>query len=129
MTDYPPSQGTRIEIQKFDSRDRQMIELEKCLRRLKKKCEKDNIVKELKERQYYKKPSEVKREKVKNARRLMEKNRKKEEFYYANIDNNNNFYKRKKEIDNGSRFRPKPVPTNTATAGPVNPTAVAPTTP
>ena len=117
MTDYPISQGTRIEIQKFDNRDRQMIELEKCLRRLKKKCEKDNIVKELKERQYYKKPSEVKREKIKNARRLMEKNRKKEESYYANIDNNSNFYKRKKEIDNGSRFRPNQTATTSPAAG------------
>ena len=101
MTDYPPSQGTRIEIQKFDSRDRQMIELEKCLRRLKKKCEKDNIIKELKERQYYKKPSEVKREKVKNAKRLMEKNRKKAELY----TNGSNYYPTKrKEKENGSRF-------------------------
>ena len=48
---------TRIEVFKFDSRDRQMIELDKCIRRLKKKCEKDNTLKILKERQYFSKPS------------------------------------------------------------------------
>ena len=97
---YAPYQGSRIDVQRFDSRDRQMIELDKCLRRLKKKCEKDNIIKELKERQYYKKPSEVKREKVKNAKRLMEKNRKKAELY----TNGNNYYPKRKEKENGSRF-------------------------
>ena len=99
MIEYPPFQGLKIDVQKFDSRDRQLIELDKCLRRLKKKCEKENIIKELKERQYYRKPSEVKREKAKNARRLTEKNKQKTELY-----NTNNYYKGKKERENGPRL-------------------------
>lgn len=98
---YKP-ESSKIEVLRFDNKDRQMIELDKCIRRLKKKCEKDNILKELKERQYYKKPSEVRREKAKNARRLMEKNRKKAELY--NNGNGNSYYKGRKENTNGSRF-------------------------
>jgi len=128
MTDYPPSQGNRIEVARFDNnRDRQMIELDKCLRRLKKKCEKDNIIKELRERQYYKKPSEVKREKIKNAKRLMEKNRKKAEFFYNNTYTNNN-YKGKKERENGSRFGSSvPRSTSPGATTPVSPAVTTPT--
>ena len=36
--------------------------LEKAMRVLKKKVQKEGIVRELKERQYYRKPSEIKRE-------------------------------------------------------------------
>jgi len=96
---YTPYQGSRIDVQRFDSRDRQLLELDKCLRRLKKKCEKDNTIKELKDRQYYKKPSEIKREKIKNAKRLMEKNRKKAELY-----NNTSYFSKRKEKESGSRF-------------------------
>ena len=115
MIDYPSrdsSQGLKIDVARFDGRDRQMIEIDKCLRRLKKKCEKENVIKELKERQYYRKPSEIKREKAKAAKRLMEKNRKKAEFY---SNNNNNYYKRK-ESDNGPRFRPNATSAAPATA-------------
>ena len=109
--------ATRIEVFKFDSRDRQMIELDKCIRRLKKKCEKDNTLKILKERQYYKKPSELRREKMKAAIRLAEKNRKKTELY----ENSSYYYKGRKERENGPRFgsnttvRFNNAPTSTST--------------
>ena len=95
----PQHQGAVIIVERFDSRDRQLIELDKCIRRLKKNCEKDNTLKELKERQYYKKPSELRREKMKNAKRLMEKNRKKAEFY----NNNTSYFNKRKDKENGSR--------------------------
>ena len=51
--------------------------LEKAMRVLKKKVQKEGIVKELKRRQYYMKPSEVKREKkkegIKNYKKKMAK--------------------------------------------------------
>jgi len=101
--------SSKIDVLRFDSKDRQMIEIDKCLRRLKKKCEKDNILKELKERQYYRKPSEIKREKIKNAKRLMEKNRKKAELYTGN----SNYYKGRKERENGSRLGSDTIRTST----------------
>jgi len=39
--------------------------VEKAMRVLKKKLQKDGMMRELKERQYYRKPSEIKREKKK----------------------------------------------------------------
>ena len=51
--------------------------LEKAMRVLKKKVQKEGIVRELKERQYYKKPSEIKREAkkqgIKNVKKRMAK--------------------------------------------------------
>ena len=51
--------------------------LEKAMRVLKKKVQKDGIVRELKERQYYRKPSEIKREAkkqgIKNVKKKMAK--------------------------------------------------------
>ena len=51
--------------------------LEKAMRVLKKKVQKAGIVKEIKRRQYYMKPSEVKREKkkegIKNYKKKMKK--------------------------------------------------------
>ena len=51
--------------------------LEKAMRVLKKKVQKEGIVRELKERQYYRKPSEIKREKkkegIKNYKKKMAK--------------------------------------------------------
>ena len=51
--------------------------LEKALRVLKKKVQKSGLVKELREREYYQKPSEIKREKkkegIKNYKKKMKK--------------------------------------------------------
>ena len=51
--------------------------LEKAMRVLKKKVQKEGIVRELKERQYYRKPSEIKREAkkqgIKNYKKKMAK--------------------------------------------------------
>ena len=50
--------------------------LEKALRVLKKKLNKDGQMKELKQRQYYQKPSEIKREKKKEGIRRFKKEQK-----------------------------------------------------
>jgi len=50
--------------------------IEKALRVLKKKLNKDGQMKELKQRQYYQKPSEIKREKKKEGIRRHIKDRK-----------------------------------------------------
>ena len=47
--------------------------LEKAMRVLKKKVQKEGIVRELKERQYYRKPSEIKREAKKQGIKNMKK--------------------------------------------------------
>ena len=51
--------------------------VEKAMRDLKKKLQKDGLMKELKLRQYYRKPSEIKREKkkqgIKNYKKKMAK--------------------------------------------------------
>ena len=47
--------------------------LEKAMRVLKKKVMKEGIVKELKRRQFYMKPSEIKREKKKRSRMIIHK--------------------------------------------------------
>ena len=50
--------------------------VEKALRVLKKKLTKDGMMKELKQRQYYQKPSEIKREKKKEGIRRFKKEQK-----------------------------------------------------
>ena len=50
--------------------------VEKALRVLKKKLNKDGQMKELKQRQYYQKPSEIKREKKKEGIRRSKKEQK-----------------------------------------------------
>ena len=99
-------QGLFIEIPQYNDRDRQMIELEKALKRLKKKIEKDNLIKLLRERQYYRKPSEIKREKKKIAQRLWEKRRKKEEFRESMYSNTKYAPKKREGDRNGRRERP-----------------------
>ena len=47
--------------------------LEKAMRVLKKKVQKEGIVRELKERQFYRKPSEIKREAKKQGIKNMKK--------------------------------------------------------
>ena len=51
--------------------------LEQAMRVLKRKVQKEGIVKELRERQFYKKPSEIKQEKKKQARKNWLKKQKK----------------------------------------------------
>ena len=53
--------------------------LEKAMRVLKKKIMKEGIVKELRARAYYQKPSEIKREKKKEGIKNYKKNKKKME--------------------------------------------------
>ena len=50
--------------------------VEKALRVLKKKLTKDGMMRELKQRQYYQKPSEIKREKKKEGIRRFKKEQK-----------------------------------------------------
>ena len=51
--------------------------LEQAMRVLKKKVQKEGIVKELRDRQFYKKPSEIRQEKIKQARKNWLKKQKK----------------------------------------------------
>ena len=51
--------------------------LEQAMRVLKRKVQKEGLIKELRERQYYKKPSEIKQEKKKEARKNWLKKQKK----------------------------------------------------
>lgn len=53
-----------IEIKVHDQK-----EFEKSLKTFEKKCNKDGFLKELRERKYFRKPSEVRREKVRQAKR------------------------------------------------------------
>ena len=47
--------------------------IESALRRFKKACERDGIIQELKKREYYKKPSELRNEKKKEKKRRLAK--------------------------------------------------------
>ena len=49
--------------------------LEKALRRFKKKIEREGIIKQLKARKHYEKPSEAKRRKMREARSKSKRNR------------------------------------------------------
>ena len=51
--------------------------LEQAMRVLKRKVQKEGIIKELRERQFYKKPSEIRQEKIKQARKNWIKKQKK----------------------------------------------------
>ena len=51
--------------------------LEQAMRVLKRKVQKEGIVKELRDRQFYKKPSEIRQEKIKQARKTWLKKQKK----------------------------------------------------
>ncbi|MFH0925300.1 MAG: 30S ribosomal protein S21 [bacterium] len=48
--------------------------IEKALKRFRLQCKKEGIIKMFKERQYYKKPSQKRREKIKNEKRAISKN-------------------------------------------------------
>ena len=47
--------------------------LEKTLRRFKKQCEKEGLVKDIKKTSYYEKPSERRRRRVRNSSRKVER--------------------------------------------------------
>ena len=79
--------GLRIEVRRMDSKESQMFEIDRCLRKLKKRCEKEGIFTTLRDRQHYRKPSEIRREKAKVARRLAERRRKKQEERDALYEN------------------------------------------
>jgi len=64
--------GMRVEVRPSDTKDGQMIQLEKALKIFKRKLEKDDVLRTIKERRYYTKPSALKRAEAKKA-----KNRKK----------------------------------------------------
>jgi len=51
--------------------------LEQAMRVIKRKVQKEGLIKELRERQYYKKPSEIKQEKKKEAIKNWKKQQKK----------------------------------------------------
>ena len=51
--------------------------LEQAMRVLKRKVQKEGLIKELRERQFYKKPSEIRQEKIKEARKNWIKKQKK----------------------------------------------------
>ena len=51
--------------------------LEQAMRVLKRKVQKEGIIKELRDRQFYKKPSEIRQEKIKQARKNWLKKQKK----------------------------------------------------
>jgi len=70
--------GLYVEVRRMDSRDSQLFEVDRCIRKLKKRCEKDGLFGILRERQYYQKPSEIRRKKIKEARRLMKRNKRKQ---------------------------------------------------
>jgi len=74
-----PRDGLCIEVRRMDNRESQMFEIDRCLRKLKKNCEKDGIFNILRDRQYYRKPSVIRREKAKVARRLAERRKKKQD--------------------------------------------------
>lgn len=64
--------GMRVEVRPSDNKDGQMQNLEKAMKMFKRKLEKDDVLRVIKERRYYTKPSALKRAEAKKA-----KNRKK----------------------------------------------------
>lgn len=68
--------------------------IEELIRRFKKKFSKSGIVKELRDRMYYEKPSETKRKKRLQAIRNARKDELMRETFYNNIDKNSRPKKR-----------------------------------
>jgi ribosomal protein S21 len=62
--------GTKIEVRSSDSREGQMREVEKALKVFKRKMEKDDIIKQLRDRKYYTKPSEKRRAEEKKRKKV-----------------------------------------------------------
>jgi small subunit ribosomal protein S21 len=85
--DKPRETGLRVEVRRMDNKESQMFEIDRCLRKLKKRCEKEGIISTLRDRQHYRKPSEIRREKAKVARRLAERRKKKQDERDALYEN------------------------------------------
>lgn len=51
--------GFRVEVRQENNKDAQLASLEKALKILKRKMEKDNVLREVKERRYYTKSSQL----------------------------------------------------------------------
>ena len=72
-TEYPRRSGLEVFVKDGD--------VMKAWRKLKKKVKESKLMEELKERQYYKKPSQIRQEKLKERRRVLQKlNREQEDF-------------------------------------------------
>ena len=59
----------KVDVRPSDTKEGQMIQVEKALKILKRKMEKDDILRTIKERRYYQKPSEKAREYAKRLRK------------------------------------------------------------
>lgn len=59
------TRSLEVEVRQCDNKEQQAIELDKAIKKLKKKVEREGITKILKESYYYRKPSETKREYIK----------------------------------------------------------------
>jgi ribosomal protein S21 len=70
-----------IIVKQYHNPELQLQEIDRCLKRLKKDLEREQTLTILKERQYYRKPSEIKREKEKMVKSLMERKRQKREAW------------------------------------------------
>jgi len=72
-TEYPRKSGLEVFVKDGD--------VMKAWRKLKKKIKESKLMEEIKERQYYKKPSTIRQEKIKERRRVLQKlNREQEDF-------------------------------------------------
>jgi len=60
--------GMRVEVRPSDTKEGQTIQLEKALKVLKKKLEKDDVLRTVKERRYFTKPSALKRAEAKRLK-------------------------------------------------------------
>ena len=61
--------GMKIEVRPSDNKEGQRLHLEKAIKVLKKKIEKDGVLMDYKERRHYKKQSEIKREHAKKVKK------------------------------------------------------------
>lgn len=64
--------GLKVEVRPSDTMEGQMIQLEKALKIFKRKMEREDIIRMVKDRRYYTKPSAIKRaeaKKLKNRKR------------------------------------------------------------
>jgi len=57
--------GIRVDVRPGNNKEEQMQNVEKAIKILKKKLEKDDVLRIIKERRYYTKPSALKREQAK----------------------------------------------------------------
>ena len=72
-----------IVVKQFNNPELQSFELDKCLKRLKKELDKEGTLTYVKDRQFYKKPSEIRREKEKMVISLMKRRQRKKDLWEA----------------------------------------------